>query len=62
MLPAQRVRVVSGYLAAFGATAAGAGRLLTKVPLGDLVRDSSLRSGLPRPHLPRYAQGGPSSP
>lgn len=42
MLPAQRARVVSGYLAAFGATAAGAGRLLTKVPLGDLVRDSSL--------------------
>ncbi|MGH3901435.1 MAG: hypothetical protein ACRDTA_24910 [Pseudonocardiaceae bacterium] len=42
MLPAQRARVVSGYLAAFGATAAGAGRLLTKVPFGDLVRDSSL--------------------
>ncbi len=62
VLPAHRDRVVSGYLAAFGATAAGVGRLLTKVPLGDLVRDSSLAARAAVSPPAALPTGGRSSP
>jgi hypothetical protein len=46
-LDPEQVAVVNGYLGRFGDTAAGAGRLLSKVHLSDLLRRTELIGDLP---------------
>lgn len=48
-LEPEQIETVNIYLDKFGDTAAGAGRLLSKVHLGDLVRRTEL-TGAPSPH------------